>query len=412
MRNLPAMTPPSDTLAGKGPTFDAPARQDAEISAPWAARLAPVVVGAALLWLAWKFDAGWLDRHFLPSFFRTREYELSALSLTRLGLVAAGLATLAWGGRILRYVGTLQSALILLAVLASFGTTEMILRTRSWHSAMATQMRREPIRRSDPQLGWLHYASHHGRDDFGGQWIEYAFDSHGYRVARAGAEARLAEPSIIFTGESVMVGYGLQWNEAIPAQVGQALGVEPINTAVTGYSTDQSFMRLKAELPRIRCPVAVVSIFMTSFLDRNLNTDRPHLDANLSLHPAHTAWRWAQLVQLMLPYRDEGTIDGGVAMTTATLRATQALAASRGALPIILVPAFMPESTAERAVRRRVLDDAGIDYLFVPLDRSWKIADDGHPDARADKAIANAIVTRLRKTRELKGIPPQCDTQH
>ena len=57
---------------------------------------------------------------------------------------------------------------------------------------------------------------------------------------------------MLFTGESVMFGKGLTWEESIPAQVGAMLGKQSANLAVDGYGNDQAYLRVQAELPRFR----------------------------------------------------------------------------------------------------------------------------------------------------------------
>lgn len=248
---------------------------------------------------------------------------------------------------------------------------------------------------ADPRLGWVFAPSHHGRERVSGRWIDYATDRHGYRAADTLTAIDPKLPTIVFSGESVMVGDGLQWQDSIAGQVVRQLGIQTANLAVNGYSTDQSYTRLRAELPRFSCPVAVVTLFMTGFLDRNLNDDRPHLDRDLRWHPAHQGWRLAALAQRVVPFRDARAIEDGIAMTRAVLGSTAALARSRGAVPILAVPAFMPETAAERTLRRRILDGAGLDYLLVPLNSRWRLTGDMHPDARGASAIANAITKRL-----------------
>ena len=241
--------------------------------------------------------------------------------------------------------------------------------------------------------------NHRGYDFLAGRRIEYLTDAHGFRIASPAEHLDPARPAILFAGESVMEGYGLQWRETIPAQVGARLGVQPANIAVSGYSTDQAYIRLQSELPRFRCPRAIVTLFMTSFLDRNINVDRPHLDSELRLHPPRKDWRLAVLARRLIPYRSRSAIDGGIAMTRAVLGATTTLARSRGAASLIVVPVFIPENMAETALRRHVLDDAGIDYLLVPIDAGWRLGQDMHPDARAARVIAAAISARLRNYR-------------
>ena len=105
------------------------------------------------------------------------------------------------------------------------------------------------------------------------------------------------------------------------------------------------------------------------------------------------------LARRLIPYRSRNEIDGGIAMTRAVLGATTTLARSRGAASLIVVPVFIPENMAETALRRHVLDDAGIDYLLVPIDAGWRLGQDMHPDTRAAGVIAAAISARLRNYR-------------
>ncbi len=378
-----------------------PAKLSIERAGVWAV---PAAAGLALLWAAWRMDAAWFDRHILPTFFVSRATQWDAAAIVRVVLAAVGLALALVAGPLLARaadrVGIARicaaAALALVAGIAALGSAEAILHLQKWQQFQARRMHGEPQRQEDSRLGWLHVPSHAGDDSIGGRTIGYAFDSHGYRVASPGAETDLAAPSILFSGESVMLGFGLEWSETIPARVASGLDMQPAVLAVTGYSTDQSFLRLRTELSRFTCPVAVVSIFMPSFLDRNMNTDRPHLDGWLRWHSPTTGVRIVALARNALAYRSRKDIERGIGMTAAVLRASDQTARSHGARPILVVPAFLPESAAERTIRHRVLDDRGIGYLFVPLDPTWRIAGDDHPDPRAAQAIAAALASALR----------------
>ena len=83
-------------------------------------------------------------------------------------------------------------------------------------------------------------------------------------------------------------------------------------------------------------------------------------------------------------------------MTRAVLRATRELADSRHAQSLILVPQFSPESLAERELRRRILDETGLDYVLVELDPAWKQHGDPHPDAHAMQVMAAAVAAKLQ----------------
>ena len=182
----------------------------------------------------------------------------------------------------------------------------------------------------------------------------------------------------------------------MPARATAVTGLQAVNISVNAYANDQIYLRLRHELPRFQRPVAVVVPFVPMLFDRDLDRDRPHLDEALRWQAGRPPpWRLVELMRRMARYRSEAEIERGVATTQRILLATVALVRSRQALPIIVVPQYMPEEPTERAVRRRVLDEAGLPYVLVRLDPEWRIETDRHPDARGAQAIAAAIVQRL-----------------
>jgi hypothetical protein len=202
----------------------------------------------------------------------------------------------------------------------------------------------------------------------------------------------LSRPTAVFTGESVVFGEGLTFDESIPAQVTAMTGIQSANLGVNGYSNDQAFLRLEQELPRFDHPVAVVSLFMPMLFGRNLDDDRPHLGPGLMWEPATPHARLTSLARLIVPYRSEEAVARGVALTRDVLRATADLARARGAISILVVPQIGVEDQTEVRLRQRVLDDGGIRYVPVPIDPRWTVEpSDRHPDARGARAIAQAI---------------------
>ena len=194
----------------------------------------------------------------------------------------------------------------------------------------------------------------------------------------------------------MIVGEGLTWDESVPAQTGAMLGIQSANLAVSAYANDQSYLRLRSELPHFRQPVAVVSLFTPTLFDRNMDDDRPHLEPGLVWRPAVERWRLLDILRLVVRYRKAETIERGIGVTRDVLRATCQLAEARGAVPVIVVPQFTPEEPDQRELRHRVLDGANLPVVVVELDSGWRIPGDGHPDARAALAMAIAIATRLR----------------
>jgi hypothetical protein len=367
--------------------------------------IAVVSIGVALLGCAFAADHQWFDRHFLPSFVLSRGMYVLVASVARaitaaLGLALALVARPLLGRLVARLpLGTLiaDAGRILLAVVLALGTSEWVLRRTFGHAAEERPGDEEPLRHRDPRLGWVFVPSHTGHERIGGRIVGYAFDSHGYRVRQANEPVDPERPSVVFTGESVMAGYGLNWNETVPAQVEALTGMQCANLAVNGFATDQTYLRLSAELPRFRRPAAVVTVFMPTLFDRNLDDDRPHLGPGLVWHPGIYQWRLAAIRDIMFPYRSSEAIERGISVTREVLRATVELAHARGAVPIILVPEFTPEDPTEEVLRRRILDEAGLPYVWVKLDPSWRVPGDSHPDARAAHAMAVAIAARLRE---------------
>ena len=361
-----------------------------------------VVGGFAILLLggALVADQAWFDRHFLPIFAIQHSVMITAerglrgfviLVATMLLLICrrpiALLLSRATAGGILR---------VALACALALGTVELILRVHPPHPHDADPLELEPRRQSDPLLGWKFLPSRSVVAREAGRPVSYSFDAAGYRVPAPGAKVDAARPTLIFTGESIIAGFGLAWEETIPARVSALVGVQSANLAVFDYSNDQSYLRLAAELPRFHKPVAVVTLFMPSLFDRNLLTNRPRLGPGLALQPPEQHWRLAALLHWLVPYRSAATINEGIARTHDSLGALVHLACARGAQPLIVVPQFGEASPAEEVLQRRNLDEASLPYVRVRLDPTWHLPGDPHPDARAARAIATAVVARLR----------------
>jgi len=358
-------------------------------------------LGIALLLTALAADQSWWDRHFLPVFALERATMVAAEQALRGFIAVAGITLLVLGRPIAAMLSraTLGGALrILLAVVLALGAGELILRAHPLQPHDADPFEQEPRRQADRRLGWVFVPARSVLAEEAGRRVSYSFDAAGYRVAAPGAAVDVERPTLLFTGESIIAGFGLRWEETIPARVGALLGTQSANLAVFDYSNDQSYLRLAAELPRFRKPVALVTLFMPSLFDKNLLDNRPHLTPERLWQPAGQHWRLAALLHWLIPYRTTATVEQGITRTRNSLGALVALARARGAQPLIVVPQFGPESATETMLRRRILDEAGLPYVPVTLDPSWHLPGDRHPDPRAAEAIAIAVAERLAGT--------------
>jgi hypothetical protein len=360
--------------------------------------IATAGLGVALVVAAVAANQSWLDRHFLPSFFIPRQWYVLIETIVRVvvGVAGVSIASARWrlARLMLRAPGTALQVVV--AAVLAIAASELALR---WIHLRPTEWlvaEEEPRRQVDPQLGWVLAPSRTGRSVVAGRTIEYAIDRAGYRVRRVDEPVDREDVAIVFAGESVMFGEGLTWDESIPAQAGAMLGVQSVNLAVHGYSTDQMYLRLERELPHFRQPMAVVSIFVTELFGRNLDDDRPHLAPGLVWQPAQQSSRVASLAGLLVPYRRDETVERGVRMTRDVFRAIVQLARARRAASLIVVPQFGREDDAQRALRERILG-ADLPQLLVPLDPEWRLPWDRHPNARATHVIATAIAARLHR---------------
>ena len=354
--------------------------------------------GVGLIAIAIFANQSWLDHHILPSFYLMRTWYVVLESGVRLSMFLAGAMLIVIArprlgrvadrhpGSVVRVVGA--------AVLAIVAGALVLRWTHPSNEWLLSGV--EPLRQPDARLGWTFVPNRASRRTVAGRTITYAFDRLGARVRSLDEPVDTDRPTTIFVGESVMFGEGLLWEETIPARVGAAFGVQTANLAVHGYASDQAYLRLEQMLPRFRQPVAVVSLFMTALLGRNLDENRPHLGPGLVWMPPIDRGRLVSLAELIVPFRRTMTVDRGIAVTQEIFRATLALARARGATPVIVVPQLNREDEAERTLRRRILDEGGVPYVFVELGEGWRLPGELHPNARAADAIASAVTLRLR----------------
>jgi hypothetical protein len=235
------------------------------------------------------------------------------------------------------------------------------------------------------------------RIDFAsGREIRFRTDSQRRRTS--GVPIDPALPSLVFTGESMVAGIGLRWEETFPAIVGTRLRSQIVNLASPGYRIDQSWLRLEAELPKLDRPLAVIAVFMPGLVGRSF--------ANQAHPPARSSPSGAiELVPLEPPsllqrsglfrlwkhvYWSDAAIDEGIASVSAVMREMTSLARARGAPCIFLVTGGTPPW-----MLHALFDVPRLDYVVVEVPREELLAD-SHPGPRANQRFADALEARLR----------------
>jgi hypothetical protein len=220
------------------------------------AEVAAVAAAAVLIVCALATNQRWLDRHFLPSFLFPREWYVRLELVARLAMAIAGASLVRLTPRIGRLAARTPSgvASVSVAAVLALGVTEPALRRMHLQPIEWLRPDEEPLRREDARLGWTLVRDRVGHVRVGARELEYAIDPSGYRVRDARHPVDLSRPAVLFTGESVMFGEGLAWDESVPGRVEAQLGTPAAVMAVHGFGNDQAYLRLESELPRFAHP--------------------------------------------------------------------------------------------------------------------------------------------------------------
>jgi hypothetical protein len=376
-------------------------------------RLVMTVLGAALVVLAVSADAHWAERHVLGSYCATNAAEWVAARTVRwwvgaLGMIAAwklapALARSGAGASLRANVGTLLG--IAVAIAASLAVTEAYM--RRLHDRLTLGERQpvpgsgdQPMSRVDPRLGWSYIPGRTTWVELGGRRIAYSIDGEGDRAPSTDRLPEHDRPTVLFAGESIAFGYGLQYDETFPALVGHDLGVQTVNLAVVGYGNDQVYLRVLDALPRYRRPLAVVTVFIPNQIKRNVDSWRPRLglgpDGTLELVPPSTGPAIARLLQ-ELPYHG----DQALHLTAAILRATAEAARARGASPLFVVTNYGASCIRDEHDEAWVVDELfarqALPFVRVDLGPEDRLPGllERHPNLRGTRRIAAAVERAL-----------------
>jgi hypothetical protein len=365
-----------------------------------------LVVALAVSLLAWArhADIVWFLRHW--SLDTRRLWVAQVWRWSEVG-VAAALAVVVRPrvGRWVERVGASEvvawTVRIAFAVVLALGASELILRAQGRPKKHDLRGSSDPeMNVPDPRLGWVWKGPYTRTTPQAGRSIDFAFDEHHDRVRAAGDAEDPERPTVLLVGESIVAGHGLPWDESLAGLIGAALDLQVVTLGVVGYGCDQAFVRLFDALPRFRHVVAVVTIFFPALVDRVGWIDRPRLAFDADQPVVSPAWpgfwrdlRVIRVLNDLLPYRDEASIE----LTGEIFRQTARLARARGARALFLTPHLgrgRPRGDGyliDDLLSRQGLEVVDPDWAFEPLEPG-----DVHPNARATRTMAAAVVKALR----------------
>lgn len=103
-----------------------------------------------------------------------------------------------------------------------------------------------PVTVYDEELGWRFEADVVSRQTSADFDVEIRTDSRGHRVGRD-ASADSARLRVVFVGDSATFGWGVEVEESFPFLVGRMLDVDVVNLGVSGYGTDQQYLKLRRD---------------------------------------------------------------------------------------------------------------------------------------------------------------------
>lgn len=392
----------------------------------FALEAATLISALALIFFAERADLAWFERHFMHSYLVPREHYAYKVALVRIACAAVGLLLLVRGRtlvveRLHRWALGWSARLTAGERLAAVGRVVLVLLvvTFLFEAVLRhTERRLERMRQTNPPLelrlggahpryGWLPTPSQRTVAPLAGRDIEYSFNAQSVRVRSVQDVLDPALPTVLFTGESIGIGHGLQYAETYAALVGEQLGLQVVNLSVGGYACDQAYLRLADELPRYARPVAVVTLFLPALLDRTMRDYRPHLaldgQGQLELLPPARGFfaelRLRKFLRNVIPYHSEAHNQAMIELVGALFTQTAQLARQRGATPLFLIPSLGPPrplaAHPEAWIIRNLFEARKLPYLLVDLDPAWTLPGDGHPDPRATRKLATAIARAL-----------------
>ncbi|HEY3818647.1 MAG TPA: hypothetical protein VGL81_15850 [Polyangiaceae bacterium] len=368
--------------------------------------------GALLIGLSWCVDRRWTDIHMTEHYCAEYPAELARGTVLRWTGIVLGVLMLALSRHAARWAARHSGRQVLgavlrisvAAVLALFAS-DAVLRLRDKGRVVPSVFHYEPDSQVDPLLVYRPIPSHVTEVDAGDRHLRFVVDANDWRVRSTDDVVDFARPTVLFTGESMGSGFGLNYEETYPFRVGQSLGLQVVNVAVQGYGNDGAYVRLHDALPRFEHPVATVTLVNQMMTERNVWPDRPHLllgdDGSARTEPVRNMDGWFARSPLWRFASSVVHSDEALRRARTYIAATAGETRRRGGFPLFLVTDFrvacLPDETGAPSLERYLFE--GMDVAHVRVDLGEETYDPiiKHPNAAAQEKLAEAVTRALRE---------------
>jgi hypothetical protein len=361
------------------------------------------LVALGFLSAAIRADDLWVQLHFMRHYCVTESYALPLWHLARAVVVVVALVlVLRVRPRLGRWaekhpVSETARAFgpALVAVVLAVPAADGILRFRNQRRA-----------RNQPTL--VTSIEHRGRGTYAAQLrfadVVYHLNENGFRTASEDTVIDFAKPTILISGESLAFGTGLAYEDTVSGQLGADTGLQVANLGISGWPADSSMDRLAKWLPRFSRPIAVVFFVVHTWLEREVDPNRPRRavgpDGNLFVKPPDGP-EWLRTSPLLgvlktaFPYHDASAID----VMRAIMKETSKAVRRQGAQPLFIVTqcgarCITPNGEPPWVAQRLLESD---DALLVEFNPAEQLSGDMHPNRAGATVYANAIEKALRE---------------
>jgi hypothetical protein len=362
------------------------------------------ITGAGILFLGAAAAANdtWVRLHLLPYYCATRSWTLGLAHFVRALLAALGLVlVVVVRPRLGRRAATrsprsaaMATGRSLLAIVLAVATADGIMRFLRARAAPPPPVAVDTAARPKKET----------TIEIRGHAVAYAFNADGLRTRTSDEAVDHSAPTVLFGGESLMLGYGIDYEDTIPVRVGQSVGLQVANLAVSRFGLDEIYTRIKDYLPRFEHPVAVVTMVVYNILFRLDEDWRPRLvlDAtgNLVMTPAGEGFFYSS--PLYRKFRDVYHSSEAAETARFLLREIDQMVRRAGAKPLFVFTQCAWDICRDgppghQWLREYLREGLGLDYVDVEYDRDLHQPGDFHPSAQALGPYYEAISGALRR---------------